>query len=160
MGKASRKKHQQRLQKSTQQKYGGVKLSDAIDHLCEPYDADDLGFEGFRNLVGLAVTAWNIALATDVDTRVQKIHDALENVLPDESGHWGQNASNVLSAPEIGHAEPPDSVIMATILADLIHRKDELYPNDERVIVDFELNPAARGYHLKIKSLIPKRVDD
>jgi len=159
MGKASRRKHQQRLQKSTQQKYGGVKLPDAIDHLCKPYD-DDLGFEGFRNLVGLAVTAWNIALATDVDTRVQKMQDALAKALPDDRLYWAQEASNVLSAPDIGHAEPPDSVIMTTILADLVHRKDELYPNDERVIVDFELNHTARGYHLKIKSLIPKRVDN
>jgi len=42
----------------------------------------------------------------------------------------------------------------------LMQRKDELYPNDERRIVDFSFKPTPKGVHLHIQSLIPKRLNE
>ncbi len=80
MGKASRKKHQQRLHKATLQKYDGVKLSDAILHLCEPFDTDSLDFNAHHRLITLAVTAWNIALSTSLDERQTKLLSAVDAI--------------------------------------------------------------------------------
>ncbi|MGZ8190698.1 MAG: hypothetical protein ACXWTS_05650 [Methylococcaceae bacterium] len=157
MGKASRKKHQQRLQKDMLQKYGQVKLSDAITHLCEPFDSEALDTESYKKLIALATTAWNIALSPANDERIKKMMSALAT-LPDFDKELDRDFTSFLSGPSYGQ-ELPDSVVMAQILAGLIKRKDELYPNDDRRIVDFDFKPTVNGYRLQIKSLIPKRSD-
>jgi len=160
MGKASRKKHQQRLQKATLQKYGQVKLSDAIAHISEPFDSDELDFDSYNNLITLAVTAWNIALSTNIEDRKEKLLSALE-ALPDFTQNFERDLMAISTVPvPIPGQEPPDSIVMLHVLAELMKRKDELYPNDDRHIVDFALTPTVKGYHLQIKSLIPKRSDD
>lgn len=158
MGKASRKKHQQRLQKATLQKYGQVKLSDAIAHICEPFNSDELDFDSYNNLITMAVTAWNIALSTSLEERKEKLLSALE-ALPDFEQNFERDFMAFSSAPTLGR-EPPDSMVMLHVLAGLMKRKDELYPNDDRYVIDFTLKPTIKGYHLQIKSLIPKRSDN
>lgn len=158
MGKASRKKHQQRLQQATIQKYDKVKLSEAILHLCEPFDTDALDFDAHHNLITIAVTAWNIALSANLEERKSKLLSALD-ALPDFNQQFEQDIATFSSAPTL-HQDPPDSIIMLRVLAELMKRKDELYPNDERHILDFTFKPTPRGVHLQIKSLIPKRSDD
>jgi hypothetical protein len=157
MGKASRKKHQQRLQKATLQKYGQVKLSDAITHLCEPFDSEELEIDSYKNLIAMAITAWNIALSTDKEARNEKLLSALV-ALPGFEQEFERDFDIFLD--NNSRQEPPDSVVMVNILAELIKRKDELYPNDDRRIIDFEIKPTVNGHHLQIKSLIPKRSDD
>jgi len=158
MGKASRKKHQQRLQQATVQKYDKVKLSEAILHLCEPFDTDALDFDSQHNLITMAVTAWNIALSTDLEGRQSKLLSALD-ALPGFNQRFEHDIAAFSNAPTL-HQDPPDSIVMLRVLAELMKRKDELYPNDERHIVDFSIKPTPKGHHLQIKSLIPKRSDD
>lgn len=158
MGKASRKKHLQRLQKNTIQKYDKVKLSEAILHLCEPFDTNALDFDGHHRLITLAVTAWNIALSTSLDERQTKLLSAVD-AIPAFNQRFEHDLATFSSAPTM-HQDPPDSIVMLNILAGFIKRKDELYPNDERHIVDFTFKPTPKGVHLQIKSLIPKRSDD
>lgn len=158
MGKASRKKHVQRLQKATLEKYGNVKLSEAILHLCDPFDTDALDFDAHHNLITIAVTAWNIALSTNLEDRKSKLLSALD-ALPDFHEQFEHDIAAFSNAPTL-HQDPPDSIVMLRILAELIKRKDELYPNDERHIVDFTFKPTPKGVHLQIKSLTPKRSDD
>ncbi|MDD2725438.1 MAG: hypothetical protein PHH59_15640 [Methylovulum sp.] len=158
MGKASRKKYQQRLQQATVQKYGKVKLSEAILHLCEPFDTDALDFDGHHRLITLAVTAWNIALSTDLEERKSTLLSALDK-LPGFHQEFERDMEMMPTMPTLNQ-DPPDSVVMLHILAELIKRKDELYPNDERHILDFSFKPTPKGVHLQIKSLIPKRADE
>jgi len=158
MGKASRKKHQQRLQRATLQKYGNVKLSEAILHLCEPFDTDSLDFDAHHRLITLAVTVWNIALSTNLDERHTKLLSILD-ALPAFNQRFEHDMATYSNAPTL-YQEPPDSIIMLNILTGLIKRKDELYPNDERHIVDFTFKPTPKGVHLQTQSLIPKRSDD
>jgi hypothetical protein len=51
--------------------------------------------------------------------------------------------------------ELPTSIVVMQILRALIQRKDELYPNDDRVIMDFKLTETPTERHLSISSLIP-----
>lgn len=50
--------------------------------------------------------------------------------------------------------EPPASRVMLQMLTNLMRRKKELYPNDERVIMDFELTETATDRHLTVSSII------
>ncbi|MEY3760531.1 MAG: hypothetical protein RIR39_2022, partial [Pseudomonadota bacterium] len=53
MGKASRKKHQQRQQKPSV----SIKLSSALLELCEPFEPEKLSTREFENLIALAAVA-------------------------------------------------------------------------------------------------------
>jgi hypothetical protein len=62
MGKASRRKKLQRQQAASLEQYGGVKLSDQLIEVCEPFDYDDISFEEYEKLISMAVVACNISI--------------------------------------------------------------------------------------------------
>ena len=61
MGKASRNKHLKRQQAANLEQYGGVKLSEALIKLSEPYEYDDLSLDDYKKLIMMSIAAWNIA---------------------------------------------------------------------------------------------------
>ncbi|KJV07186.1 hypothetical protein [Methylocucumis oryzae] len=149
MGKASRKKHQQRYQKNVLEKYGNVKLADAITHLCEPYqqtfgDSD----KEYRNLIALTTLSWNAALAEDMETRQKEIDKLLKIVVKER-----------VPLADTGLNDEYNKLIVfiRSIVNDIITRKELYYPNDDRVIVDFTLGTKGSRYHLQVKSIIPQR---
>ncbi len=154
MGKASRKKHQQRHQKNVIEKYGNVKLSDAISYLCEPHEQSyNYNETGYRNLIMLAVFAWNIALKQDLEIRENMITEFLENLLKQSSTDFG--------TVDLLESETAQTLRgLHSIMNEFISRKDLYYPNDDRVIIDFTLRPKGSGYYLQIKSIIPQRNAD
>lgn len=155
MSKANRKKHLQRLQKATLQKYDQVKLADAITHLCKPFASDRLDFDSHYNLMALGVAAWNIALSPDLEDRKANLVSALAT-LP-EFGQPFEPDTNVFFDIQPLMQGSSESIMKCCLVAELMKRKDELYPNDERHIVDFTFKPTPKGTQLQIKSLIPKR---
>jgi len=157
MSKASRKKHQQRLHKATIRKYDQVKLADAIIDLCKPFANDGLGFVDRQNLVTLAVTAWNLALSCNLEERRMMLRSILAE-LPVFNHQFEPDISVFFNSPPLAQ-DSPDTIMMMRLMTGLMQRKDELYPNDERHIVDYDFKPSPKGYQLHIKSLIPKRSD-
>lgn len=150
MGKASRKKHLKREQAAALQQYGGVKLSEALINLCKPYD-HDLPLQGYKNLMAAAAVAWNIALQPK-----EKRHDMLsvtlnkmpscQNKFEDELNEYMSNSN-----PE----NPPDSVVYFHLLSGLIQRKDELYPNDNRGVVDYAITEKGTKRNVTVTSALP-----
>ena len=128
MGKASRNKKLKRQQAANIERYGGVKLSEALMNVCDPYDYDDLSLAEYKKLIGMTSVAWNVA-RLDENKRAEYLFDFVKKM--------------------------PDSINILTILRSLIQRKDELYPNDDRVIVDFDIKETANERHLFVSSAIP-----
>lgn len=150
MGKASRKKQLKRQQASTLQQYGGVKLSEALINLCEPYD-HDLPLHGYKNLMAAATMAWNIALQPK-EKRHEMLLDALNN-LPSTQKNFEDELNAYMSNPT--PENPPDSVVFFQVLSGLIQRKDELYPNDNRVVVDYAITEKDSNRHVTVTSALP-----
>ncbi|WP_341326608.1 hypothetical protein [Methylotuvimicrobium sp. KM2] len=150
MGKASRTKHLKRQKAAVLQQYGGVKLSEALINLCEPYD-HDLPLHGYKNLMAAAAVAWNIALQPK-EKRHEMLLDALNN-LPSAQNKFADDLSEYISNsnPE----NMPSSVVYFNLLIWLIQRKDELYPNDNRVVVDYAITETGTERNITVSSALP-----
>jgi hypothetical protein len=136
MGKASRKIHLKRQHIGSLGKYSGVKLSGALIDICEPYDYDDLSLAEYKKLMIMAALAWNIANQPK-DSR----HEALLwfiKSMPEFKEELEADV-NQFMANNDPQAELPTSIVMLQIVSTLIQRKDELYPNDNRVVMDFKV---------------------
>jgi|CXWL01.1.fsa_nt_gi hypothetical protein len=152
MGKASRKKHLKRQQAVNLEKYSGVKLSEALIDICEPYDYDDLSLDAYKKLMTMAALAWNIA-NQPTDSR----HEALLGFIKTmpEFKEELETDVNQFMVNEDPKAEPPTSIVMLQLVSVLIQRKDELYPNDDRVVMDFKVTETPTDRHLSVSSIIP-----
>lgn len=151
MGKASRKKHLKRQQAVRLERYNGVKLSEALIHLCEPYDGD-LPLAEYKNLIGMAVLAWNIAN----QPKERRVEDLLELVatMPGLKEELETDLDQ-FTASKDPQAELPTSFVMLQLIGVLAQRKDELYPNDDRVVMDFKVTSTSTNRHLSVSSIIP-----
>jgi hypothetical protein len=145
MGKASRSKHIKRQQATQLEKYGGVKLSEALIEICRPYDEGDLSLEEYKNLIIMAIAAWNIA-----NYPKEKRADEMFRFLNNLPGLKEELEEVDLDAIVDEQVEPPASIVMMQMLTALMLRKDELYPNDDRIVTDFELKKG----RLTVSSLI------
>ena len=152
MGKASRNKRAKRQQATNLEKYSGIKLSEALIDICEPYDYDDSSLDECKKLITMAVVAWNIANQPE-EKRYEQLLGFI-NTMPEfkeeletDFNYFMNNANS--------QEEPPASIVFLQILSALIQRKIELYPNDDRVVMDFKLEDTPTGRHLSVSSLIP-----
>jgi hypothetical protein len=148
MGKASRSKRIKRQQAIQLEKYGGVKLSEALIDICRPYEEGDLSLEEYKNLIIMAIAAWNIANYPK-EKRADEMFRFLSN-LPGFKEELEELEEVDLDAIVDEQAEPPASIVMMQMLTALMRRKDELYPNDDRIVTDFELTKG----RLTVSSLI------
>ncbi len=141
MGKASRKKHQQRQQKPL----GGIKLSAALLELCEPFEPEKLSTKEFENLIALAAVAWNIA-ALPKEDRIEKLTAFIDEMptmrqeLEAEMGTYSQDSN------------PAPAITTIHFIGAMIQRKDELFPEDNRFILDFNVKDSPEGPHLTVSS--------
>jgi hypothetical protein len=133
MGKASRNKHLKRQQAAHLEQYGGVKLSEALMKISEPYDYDDLSSDDYKKLIIMTIAAWNIANQPE-EQRAEQMNGFLKFM------------------PGL---EEPDKIVMAKILGALMLRKLEFYPNDNRIVADFKLTETETKRHLFVSSIIP-----
>jgi hypothetical protein len=152
MGKASRKKQSKKQQAAILEKYGGVKLSEALIDICEPYDYEDSSLDEYKKLMTMAVVAWNIANQPE-----EKRHEQLLgfiNTMPEFKEKLETDFNYFMNNAHL-QEEPPASIVFLQILGALAQRKVELYPNDNRVVMDFKLRETPTGRHLSISSIIP-----
>jgi len=107
---------------------GMVKLSDAISEIIKPFEEFADSFEARKKLVTMACLAWNIELSPR-PSRIWDINRALKN---------------------LSKMSPQDEQGFKAIINELINRKELLYPNDERLIADYELTESKKDFHLQI----------
>ena len=146
MGKASSKKHLKRQQAGRLEKYNGVKLSEALIELCKPYDSE-LPLLGYKKLMNFAILAWNIATQPK-DSRPELILK-LVNKMPELKEELETDISQLVANKD-PQAELPTSIASLQLVVMLIRRKDALYPNDDRVVMDFKLTEIQSGRHLSV----------
>ena len=145
MGKASRKKQLQRQQK----RYGGIKLSAALIELCEPFEPENLSTKEFENLIALAAVAWNIAVLPK-DERLEKL-TAFVNDMPKMRQELENEIGTVLHDDSKNSDFAPATTTLHFIGA-MIQRKDELFPNDNRLVINFNVKDSPEGPHLTVSS--------
>jgi hypothetical protein len=145
MGKASRKKHLQRQQKQ----FGGIKLSAALLELCEPFEPENLSTKELENLVALAAVAWNIAVLPK-EERIEKL-TAFIDEMPTMRQELENELGKVISDDSKDTNLSPAKTTLH-FLGSLIQRKDELFPNDKRLIVNFNVKDSPKGPHLSVSS--------
>jgi len=153
MGKASRKKQLQRQQKQ----YGGIKLSAALIELCVPFEPENLTTKEFENLIGLAAVAWNIAVLPK-EERLEKL-----TAFVDEMPKMRQELENEIDTVLHDDSKVTDFAPATTMLhfiGAMIQRKDELFPNDNRLILEFNVKDSPEGPHLTVSSapINPERI--
>jgi hypothetical protein len=149
MGKASRNKRAKRQQAANLEKYGGVKLSAALIDISEPYDFDDLSLDDYKKLIMMAIAAWNIANQPK-EKRAERMLGFLEK-MPGLKDELEVDLEAIINEQK----EPPASIVMLQMLTTLMRRKEKLYPNDDRIVTDFELTETATDRHLSVSSIIP-----
>jgi hypothetical protein len=145
MGKASRKKQLQRQQKQ----YGGIKLSDALIELCEPFDPEKLSAKEFENLIGLAAVAWNITVLPE-EERLEKLTDFVET-MPRMREELKCEIDTVLNADSKDNGIAPATTMLHFIGA-MIQRKNKLFPMDNRLILNYKVKESQEGPHLTVSS--------
>jgi len=141
MGKASRKKHQQRQQKP----HDGIKLSAALLELCELFEPEKLSTKEFENLIALAAVAWNIA-ALPKEDRIEKLTafiDEMPTMRQELEAEMGKHSKD---------SNPAPAITTIHFIGAIIQRKDELFPEDNRFILDFNVKDSPEGPHLTVSS--------
>jgi hypothetical protein len=145
MGKASRKKQLQRQQKQ----YTGVKLSEALIELCEPFEPEKLSTKEFENLIGLAAVAWNIAVLPE-EERLEKLADFVDT-MPLMRDELECEIDTVLHADSKDTGVAPATTTLHFIGA-MIQRKDNLFPKDNRLVLNYNVKDSPEGPHLTVSS--------
>ncbi len=151
MGKASRNKKLKRQQKEILKKYGNVKLSEALLRLCEPYEIPDMTTENYEKILSLSAIAWNIA-SFPQELRQQKILEIV-NLIPELKDI--QEEELISAMQNSSENEPSDGIVMLQILLGMIQLKSELYPNDDRIVMDYWFELKSGDDVLQVKSIIP-----
>ncbi len=149
MGKASRNKRVKRQQVAQLEKYGGVKLSAALIDICEPYDFDDLSLDDYKKLIMMGIAAWNIANQPK-EKRAERMLGFLEK-MPGLKDELEMDLEAIINEQK----ELPASMAILQMLTTLMWRKEELYPNDDRIVTDYKLTETATKRHLSVSSIIP-----
>jgi hypothetical protein len=113
-----------------------VKMSEVLEDFIEPYSDDSLNKHGLEMLLTMGMLAWNIALMPAA-TRIEMKSEALARMLP-----------------SIGL---DDIAFTRNFLNELIDRKDNFFADNQRMIMNFELQYVSRGeYHISVASTMPK----
>ncbi len=154
MGKASRKKQLQRQQKQ----FGDIKLSAALIELCEPFEPENLSAKEFEKLIALAAVAWNIAVLPK-EERLEKLTAFIET-MPNMKEELETEIDTVLHDDSKDTDFAPATTMLHFIGA-MIQRKDELFPNDIRIVLNYNVKDSPEGPHLTVSSapINPERID-
>lgn len=128
MGKASRRKRTRRMAMPPLQ--GPVvlhnpKVSECLVELIRPYMRDGMSRRDYEALVGLGALAWNLTLlpAEDRERELQSAGPKL-NAGPDRQGE------------------------LAEVIEALQRRKGLLFPSDNRVVLEWEVQDRGCGHYL------------
>jgi hypothetical protein len=97
--------------------------------LIAPYREDDLAPERYELLIGAAATAWNLSLLPEPE-RPAALRQAFHR------------------------AKVRDVEAAAEVIVALMRRKEELFPDDHRTIVSWQVSEVGDQCHVSVASLI------
>jgi hypothetical protein len=106
-----------------------LRLSERLVDLIAPYREDGLTSQRYEMLIGAAATAWNLSLLPTAE-RPDALRQAFRNA-------------------KIRDVEPAAEVIVA-----LMRRKEQLFPDDRRTIMSWEVSESDGQCHVAVASLV------
>jgi hypothetical protein len=105
-----------------------LRLSERLVDLIAPYR--DGGFaERYEMLIGAAATAWNLSLLPEAE-RPEALRQSFRR------------------------AKVRDVEGMAAVIVTLMRRKEQLFPDDDRTIVSWEVSESGGQCHVTVASLV------
>jgi hypothetical protein len=114
---------------------GLVKMSEALETLVEPYLEEASGKHQIEVLLTLGSLAWNLSIMPK-KSRQKELKTALKKTMK------GQGAEAV--------------EVTRVLIEELIERKEKLFPDNQRMIMSFDLHSAGSGrYDISVASTIP-----
>lgn len=145
MGKASRRKKDKHQEAS--------KLSNAISIMIEPLLSENPTEDEYRKVIPLAAVGWNVAVFP-VEERSTKLMEFLKS---GDSSMLEEFELEVKAAQSgaVNRERPSHLMGMLEVVKYFIERKDELFPNDKRFIVDYDLISEGQGFRITIASVHP-----
>jgi len=102
-------------------------LSEALVLLVDPYLHEATTLASYTALIGVGVLAWNVASFPEDEREEQLVETIQGKALPDPH-------------------------VLCKMARTLSRRKDELFPNDRRMILDYKVTRVPTGYHVTIIS--------
>jgi hypothetical protein len=111
---------------------GELSISDAISKIIAPYRNTAHDYEAFNKLVMVACTAWNAAILP-ADQRESMLAD-MRKMMPDQ-----QSREDFMA-----------------IVKELMKRKNKLYPQVDRMIVQFKVTDQGHDFHIAVVSTLKK----
>jgi hypothetical protein len=112
---------------------GEISISDAISKIIAPYRDTAQNYSSFYKLVMIACTAWNAAILT-VEKREKMLSD-MRKSMPDQQSRED----------------------FTEIVKELMKRKNRLYPNVNRMIVEFKVTERKNDFHIAIASTMENK---
>lgn len=106
----------------------GVKMSEIMEDFIAPYGNDAMTIEDYRALITVGMMAWDVALLPE-NERDAKLEEMIAQ-LP----------------PSVG-------ADMRMLVHDMIERKDKLFSQYRRFLLDFELSDVGDGWRLFVVSI-------
>jgi len=151
MGKASRNKKLKKQRTDALRDYDNIKLSDALLILCEPYEIPDMSKEDYEKILSLSAISWNVASFPE-NLREQKMMEMI-HFIPELKGL--QKDEIIALMKNSNSDDPNNTVIMLQILFGMLNKRIELYPNDDRIVMDYWFESKSGTDVLQVKSIIP-----
>jgi hypothetical protein len=105
------------------------RLSERLVDLVAPYREDDFTLERHDMLIGAAATAWNLCLLPEAE-RPEALRQFFRG------------------------AKVRDVEGMGELIVALMRRKEQLFPDDHRTIVSWEVSELDDHYHVSVVSLV------
>jgi len=115
---------------------GITKISDSLQKLIEPFASDTKNKKELEFFLFVAVIAWNLEVMSDLIPAMEWIEMMNESI-----------------ADFVKTKDPEQIEFIEDLIMTLIERKEKLFPNDMRLVADFELKSLGKGdYHLSVAS--------
>jgi hypothetical protein len=112
---------------------GEISISDAIAKIIAPYRDTAQDYESFHKLVTVACTAWNASILP-IAKRENMLADMLK-LMPDQQSRED----------------------FTEIVKELMKRKNRLYPNVNRMIVQFKVTDRGNDFHIAVASTMENK---
>jgi hypothetical protein len=111
---------------------GEISVSDAILKIIAPYRDAAQDYESFHKLVVLACIAWNAAILPAKQREGMLAH--ISKLMPNQQSRED----------------------FTKIVKELMKRKNKLYPNVNRMIIEFKVTERKNDFHIAVASTIEK----